>query len=89
MQYKLSENGKSYYLTGYVGGDADEINVPSHYNGKPVTKVLDAFKYNSSAHIKKITLPEQLKTIEGGAFEDCGNLREVYFNAIDCKAIVE
>ena len=73
LRYKLLSND-TYGVVGYVGSDK-AVTIPSTYNGKAVTAILDeAFE---EAEITSIVIPDSIVLIEGDAFEDCVYLRSV------------
>ena len=80
IQY-LEDTGKGvYYVAGYTGLDKD-VYVLSEYNGKPVTYVANsAFK---TKKIKKVVLPDSVKSLDGNVFEDCKKLEYVSMTGVE------
>lgn len=77
FEYTLSDNEAT--ITSYCGTDA-EVVVPNRINGVyPVTSIGGyAFSFASYAKkIKKISLPDGLKSIGDGAFWGCSSLEEI------------
>ncbi|MDE6059424.1 MAG: leucine-rich repeat domain-containing protein [Clostridia bacterium] len=83
LYYRLTEDDLSYgvELSSDTKGDWDnaDIVVPASYKGKPVTEV--GGKGFAESGIKSITLPDSIKVIRYGAFEDCKNLKTVKFGS--------
>ena len=73
--YQLTNDNGSYVVTGFDGAIA-EVTIPNLYNGLRVIAIGDkAFFENNS--IKKITLPNSIKSIGNSAFENCANLTSI------------
>ena len=51
--------GKAKYL--------EEIIIPEKYNGKPVSRILEN-GFSNCEFLKKVTIPDSVKTIDAGAF---------------------
>ena len=62
-------SGFAYYLT--------DITVPSTFNGKTVSKVIDDGFYGCE-NLSSIHLPSTITTIGNYAFEDCEKLETIY-----------
>ena len=65
-----------YEVTGY-DGTATEINIPSTYNGKPVTSIGDN-AFMGCMSLTSIEIPSSVTSIGDNAFSDCCRLVEVY-----------
>jgi hypothetical protein len=66
----FSLNALTYQITGYYGPDG-AVNIPSTYNGWPVTTIgEDAFL--DAMGVTNVTLPASVTTIGIGAFSDTG-----------------
>lgn len=76
LEFTLSDDEKSYSLSG-IGTCTDEyINVPDTYEGLPVTAVSDeAFKSNES--IKGVTLSKNTVEIGARAFFGCKYIKNM------------
>lgn len=73
--YKLNEDGESYTCIG--GLNIEEIVIADYVNDKPVTAIaLNAFKNYDK--LRKITIPESIRTIDEGTFEGCTILTDIY-----------
>ena len=61
-----------------IGADGDprRLEIPAFIGGKQVTAIGEGV-FRGNAALKKVTLPEGLKTIGSKAFADCTSLREV------------
>ncbi|MDY3862215.1 MAG: leucine-rich repeat domain-containing protein [Ruminococcus sp.] len=67
-------DGKTLTLTQYKGSAVD-IQVPSEYDGKPVTEIENSvFR---SQDIKSVSIPSSIKKIGNRAFSDCQKLEKV------------
>ena len=76
LEFYLLENG----TYGVKGGDdilsVDEVEIPSEYKGKKVTKILkDAFKGITT--FKKVTVSDNIEQIGDNAFDGCTGLQEI------------
>lgn len=82
--YTEINNGSEYEVTsaGFERGDA--LNIPSEYNGKPVTVIGDrAF---SGLHFKNVVIPDSVTHIGKEAFASCGDLESVETSAVSIGA---
>ena len=85
----LDENGnvtlgsaEAYACVGY-DGLVEELNIPSSYNDKPVTKILidtenyaDA-RFSGSPVVTRIIIPKSVTFIAAGVFANIPNLKKV------------
>lgn len=78
LAYALSEDGESYTVTGKGTVTGRYINIPSEYNGKPVTAIGDN-AFSASFHILGVTIPSSVKSIESWAFSGCKELESIVF----------
>lgn len=60
-----------------------QLTIPDEIDGTKITRIGTSAFENCSA-LEKITIPFGIRWIENSAFKDCGNLREIYFNADYC-----
>ena len=65
----------AYEVTGY-DGTATEINIPSTYNGKPVTSIGYVAFYNCTS-LTSVTIPSSVTNIGVGAFASCSSLTNI------------
>ena len=65
--FKLNEDGESYTVTGYTGPKVNQLNIPSSFNGKPVTIIGEA-AFQFSMLFKSVIIPDTVTTIEYEAF---------------------
>ena len=65
----------TYEVTGY-DGTATEINIPSTYNGKPVTSIGDMAFYTCTS-LTSIEIPSSVTNIGVGAFVSCSSLTSI------------
>lgn len=68
----ISSTGDREYEVTYTG-DAEEIIIPDSYYGKKVTRI----RKISSSTLRKITLPQTIKELSNGAFENCVALESI------------
>ena len=82
--FELSEDGKSYFITGYNGANTNLI-IPVTYNGKPVTSIdkYAFYGYNNDNIITSIVIPDSIASIGKGAFSWCTNLTSVYISNLE------
>lgn len=62
-------------VADYIG-NASLIEIPSEYEGLPVTAV-DSKAFEGNVYIEKVIMPDSVTTIENNAFNSCSNLREI------------
>ncbi len=73
--FEYDEETDSYILANY-SGKAENVVIPSEYNGKKVSAVGEnAFYANES--LKSITIPDSILKIGNSSFADCTNLMGV------------
>lgn len=65
-------------VTELLNPEAEELVIPATISGYPVT-VIGEYLCQDMGALKKISLPEGLKEIEGYAFENCVALEEIQF----------
>lgn len=70
--YKLE--GDSYVIVGRGTDDSGILNLPSTYNGKPVTEIADG-AFSGDIELGKVVIPDSITTIGEGAFYNCVNLQ--------------
>jgi hypothetical protein len=64
------------WVEGLLDEDVEDLVIPAEINGMPVVKVnVEAFRNNTS--LRRVVMPEGLRTIGRGAFDGCANLEEV------------
>ena len=75
LEFSLSEDEKSYTVTGYGDFYGDNLIIPSHYEGKPVTAIADNAFYDTP--IISLRIPGTVKKVGFMAFARCRSLFEV------------
>ncbi len=66
---------EDYTLVEYLGNSDGEVVIPATYNGYPVTRIGEyAF---SNSDITSVVIPDTVKSIDEGAFNQCDNLTSV------------
>ena len=84
LTFTLDTFKNGYILTAAIKGP-EEYTVPSEIDGLPVVEVASgAFKNNLA--LKKVTLPDSIKTINQCIFENCTNIEELDVPFIGDKA---
>ena len=74
LEYVVNADGEAV-ITKYKGS-LSTVEIPGEIAGHPVTEIDDwAFYENQS--IKKVILPDSVKTINYGAFSTCNNLESI------------
>lgn len=66
-------------IYSYNGTDA-EVEIPSELDGYTVTAVMDE-AFSGNASLKKISLPDTVVNVSGGAFAECTALEHVYIGS--------
>lgn len=82
LDYKLSDDGDYYIVTGYGFHSNSEVEIPSEYEGKPVKAIgRSAFSHTSLSrdNLKKIIIPASVTFIDELAFANCTLLESVTF----------
>ena len=75
ITYALSEDGSSYFVTGYVG-DSKKIVIPSKYKKLPVTGISDS-AFSGCESLTSIEIPKSVKSIGEYGFLVCKNLKSI------------
>ena len=75
-QFTFTTNNGTITFTGYTGTNSSVV-IPITTNGYPVTAIGGAFSQNSPTTLKSVTIPDSVKIIGDGAFNDCFNLTNV------------
>ena len=76
ITYNLNFEGDSYTLARCTIFFQGAVNVPSEYNGKPVTKI-DREAFKDCKAITSVTIPDSVTGIGSYAFKGCSGLTEV------------
>ena len=89
ITYNLNFEGDSYTLARCTIFFQGAVNVPSEYNGKPVTAI-DGKAFKNCKAITSVTIPNSVTAIYGSAFAGCTGLTTVEIPAsvtsIECDA---
>ena len=78
LLFGLNDDGASYSLISYGTCTDKEINIPSSYNGNPVTAIASAAFQNTD--ITSVTMPDTIVQIGSSAFSGCKSLASVSFS---------
>lgn len=74
--YGVATDGASATLSAFYDEEAEEITVPEIWNGVPLTKI--AFSaFRGAKKLRKVTLPDSVRVIDGSAFRGCRRLETV------------
>ena len=77
IKYKLNGKKNAYYVVGIENIDnIGNITIPRIFKNLPVTKI-DKCAFSCCEKLKKIYIPDTIKTISEYAFYSCINLTEV------------
>lgn len=80
LEYELNADGESYTLVGIGEYLGTVINIPSTYEGKPVTAIkTGAFKFNRE--IVEVYIPDSVVEMGESAFSHCLNLQIISIGA--------
>lgn len=79
FQYSMPEDKSSCTITGYTGS-ANYVVIPDEINGISVTSIGEK-AFAGMQGIESVSFPVRLQEIRAGAFENCGNLRDIYVNS--------
>ena len=77
LEFELSEDGNSYIVSSGQNCTAENVIVPSEYNGKPVTEI--GYGAFASMTIKSVVFPDSIKVIGEWSFCDNPQLESVAF----------
>ncbi len=76
FEFVLNADGESYALVGISNMTSTTIEIPSEYNGKPVTKISSVAPMNYSG-VKQIIIPSSVNEIGYQAFLHCVELEKI------------
>ncbi|MDR1917454.1 MAG: leucine-rich repeat protein [Christensenellaceae bacterium] len=68
----FAENGETASVVDYIGSGV-AVEIPSQYNGKPVTAIANN-AFNGKTHVKQIIIPDTVTSIGDFAFNNCSGL---------------
>ena len=82
LQFTAMKQQTEYRVSnGEMDSNTEELFVPAEYEGKPVT-VIDAGRFSfvndTESKIKSIYIPQSIKEIRGGSFDNCYSIKRVY-----------
>ena len=83
LEFELSEDGRSYYVTGIGSFNGTDLMIPNTHRKLPVTQIQD-YAFESCENIETVTIGKNITHIGERAFYKCDNIKEVTFNAIRC-----
>ena len=71
--YGVASDGSHATLNSFYDEEAEEITIPEIWNGVPLTRItFSAFR--GMKNLRRVTLPDSVRIIEGSAFRACPNL---------------
>lgn len=78
LEFKPTDDGEGYIVyMSKIGKEWTDIIIPSHIYGKPVVQIGGGLDYSSSGSdsiLRRVYIPDTVKTIGMGAFESCVSL---------------
>ena len=96
LQYDLNQDGESYAVSFHGTGVKGKIEIPSSYEGKPVTKIGD-YAFSGCDGLTSVVVPDTVTEIGDCAFYGCykmtsanipANVTEIGYRAFDgCGAL--
>ena len=86
ITYTINVNGTEYSLTDCPESFAGEIQIPSTYNGLPVTSIGDS-AFQDCTSITRITIPNSITSVESYAFLNCNSLDTITSEAITAPTL--
>ena len=76
LTFTLNGDGTEYSVSDCLGTASGSLDIPSTYNGLPVTSIGDfAFQFCSS--LTSVTIPNSVTSIGNYAFESCSSLTSI------------
>ena len=84
LDYTINDDGTSYSVTGIGDFQDEELVIPSVFNNKVVTKI-GANAFYDKDFIIRISIPNTIIDIGGGAFSNCNNLVEIFVEDSNTK----
>lgn len=83
FDYRISEDGTYYIVTGYGVSTETVSTIPSEYDGKPVKEIKEeAFDRDTNKlYIEQMTLPATIEKIGASAYYGCSNLKTLNFGS--------
>ena len=76
LTFTLNSDGKSYSVTDCNAYATGKLNIPSSYNGKPVTNIGDMALWNC-AYLTSIVIPSSVISIGKEAFAFCKSITSI------------
>ena len=76
LEFTLNVDGESYCVSGVGSSKAYVLEIPSIYDGKPVTKIGKG-AFESVYELCEVVVPDSVVEIGENAFAGCGNLETV------------
>lgn len=73
--YVISPDGDFYAIAAYIG-NKKEVEIPSTYNGKPITAIGNS-AFENCTRLTSVTIPDGIITIGSSAFVGCRGLTNV------------
>lgn len=80
LHFNINKNDDSYYVSGCSSEVSGSLDVPSVYNGKPVTGIGE-YAFYGCIRLTSITIPESITSIGEAAFSECNSLTSIDVSA--------
>jgi len=74
--YIDTDDGKTYYIAGVGSWKGNTLVLPTTYNGKPITKIMESAFFGNT-DIVNLIIPDAFTEIPSKAFANCPNLKNV------------
>ena len=76
LTFTLNGDGTEYSVSDCLGTASGSLDIPSTYNGLPVTSI-GGFAFNGYSSLTSVTIPNSVTSIGNYAFYDCSSLTSV------------
>lgn len=84
LEYELNSDGESYSVSKVIDTSVAKIEIPSVYNGKPVTGV-SHYPFAICGNLTSLTIGSNLENINAYTFHGCFNLESISISKDNSK----